>query len=72
MAYIVGLLTKAERDELERRGWELEPAPAELSLKGYPHDSSTQMRMVWVDADMFAIMDGPDWDKGENNAKDKK
>ena len=69
MAYIVGYLTKEEADELERRGWELEPPPAELvcdddyvderEMNGY------RMRMVWVDNSMFDIMNGPDWDKGE-------
>jgi hypothetical protein len=62
MAYIIGLLTAAEQKELERRGWEVEDAPrVDYDSNG----SRLSMKMVWVDQDMFKVMDGPDWDKGE-------
>ena len=63
MAYIIGLLSPEEEKELERRGWEIEEPPQELIDK----ENSTnpeRMKMVWVDASMFNVMDGPDWEKG--------
>lgn len=68
MAYIIGLLTQEEANELERRGWELEEPPRSLvpkalnKAKKFKNDMF--YRMVWVDNDMFAIMNGPDWEKG--------
>jgi hypothetical protein len=59
MAYLIGLVDEDEKKELERRGWELEDPPAELVGE---HDK--EMVMVWVDQDLFKIMDGPDWEKG--------
>jgi len=56
MAYIVGLLTPEEKTELERRGWKLEVPPVELRA-GEP-----DMWMVWVDTDMFDVMNGADWE----------
>lgn len=64
MAYIVGLLTAEEEAELRRRGWEIEDAPAFDFDTGGRVLGSRRMRMVFVDQDMFKIMDGPDWDKG--------
>jgi hypothetical protein len=61
MAYIIGCLTPAEAAELEQRGWELEPAPSQLVDAA----NAETMKMAWVDADMFAIMNGADWDRGE-------
>jgi hypothetical protein len=65
MAYIIGLLDETERKELERRNWEIEPAPAELIPDSMPLKDRARMAMVWVDSSMFEIMNGPDWDKGE-------
>jgi hypothetical protein len=62
MAYIIGILTTEERKTLEDRGWDIEKAPAELEDALLDHEAS-KMCMVWVDSDMFAIMNGPDWDK---------
>ena len=59
MAYLIGLVNEDEKKELERRGWEFEEPPAELVGE---HDK--EMVMVWVDQDLFKIMDGPDWEKG--------
>ena len=71
MAYIIGLLTEEEAKELERRGWELEDPPKSLippSLnKRKKFKDSMFYRMVWVDNDMFSIMDGPDWEKGNGS-----
>lgn len=62
MAYIIGLVTEDEEKELEKRGWELEPAPAELIVVDAEYDRD-RLKMVWVDTSMFEIMSGPDWDK---------
>ena len=62
MSYIAGYVFKNEKAELERRGWEFEAAPKEL----IPDETIPDMEyvMVWVDIDLFEIMDGPDWEKG--------
>lgn len=65
MAYIVGLLNVEEEAELVRRGWQVEKAPPIDFDTGGPSQSPERMRMVWVDQDMFNIMSGPDWDKGQ-------
>lgn len=65
MAYIIGLVTPEEEAELTRRGWEVEPAPGVDFDTGTAWRYPNRMRMVWVDQDMFKIMDGPDWDKGD-------
>jgi hypothetical protein len=62
MAYIVGLLDKEEVAQLEARGWDLEDAPAQLVPDDMPLEDRGRMKMVWVDASMFEIMSGPDWD----------
>ena len=67
MAYIVGLLGAEEEAELKRRGWTVEQAPPIDFDTGKPLRWHSQMRMVWVDQDMFKIMDGPDWDKGSKH-----
>ena len=72
MAYICGLTTKEERDELKRRGWELEPCPAELipvltnpTMSYDPRSEHPEdYIMIWVDTSLFEVMDGPDWEKG--------
>ena len=63
MAYVVGFLSEDEERVLASRGWELEPSPCELVPPDAPQNPS-RFRMVWVDASMFEIMNGPDWDKG--------
>lgn len=60
MAYIVGLATEQEIEELERRGWDIEDPPEQL--KSEEKDGHKSI-MVFVDADLFQIMDGPDWEK---------
>ena len=62
MAYIIGFLSAEEQTELERRGWEVEDAPR-VDYDNNVTSASEAMKMVWVDQDMFKIMDGPDWDK---------
>lgn len=62
MAYVIGYLTPDEEAELQRRGWEIEPAPSDLvPTKAKDPD---RIKMVWVDTSMFDVMNGPDWDKG--------
>jgi hypothetical protein len=67
MAYIVGVLSPEEEAELERRGWEVELAPEVDFDTGKISRPFQRLRMVWVDQDMFKIMDGPDWDKGNDS-----
>jgi len=64
MAYIVGLCSKKEIIELERRGWEIEEPPR--SLKSKDRYDGMRTVMVWVDSSMFDVMNGPDWDKGQS------
>jgi hypothetical protein len=64
MAYIIGLLSDQEEAELKRRGWTVEQAPKVDFDTGMTSNFPGSMRMVWVDQDMFKIMDGPDWDRG--------
>ena len=72
MAYIVGYITKAERKELERRGWEVEYAK-DYDMIGdsdkhllSPTDPDIQAVVIFVDANVFQVMDGPDWEKGQS------
>jgi hypothetical protein len=64
MAYVIGLLGEEELAELESRGWEFEDCPAQLIPRDIPVDERRKMKMVWVDAGMFDVMSGPDWEKG--------
>lgn len=68
MAYIIGLVSLEEKQELERRGWNIEDAPVELIPKNSESVKDlvahrTFMIMIWVDSSMFNVMSGPDWDK---------
>jgi hypothetical protein len=65
MAYVIGLVDDDDRKELERRGWDIEPAPAELVPDSMSIEDRARMLMVWVDTSMFEIMNGPDWDHGK-------
>ena len=71
MAWIIGAVSRAEMKELERRGWEIEEPPlAFLTSEDYEdfhkHEDEVWI-MVYVDSDVFKIMSGPDWDKGESD-----
>lgn len=62
MAYIIGLLTPEEKEELERRGWKVEPAPKKFKTPS--SKDGMEYGMVYADNDMLQIMSGNDWDKG--------
>jgi hypothetical protein len=74
MAWLVGQATAEEIKELEDRGWDVERIPAS-SLRAFVNEDGhdgiadgggadyTCIR-VWVDADVFGIMSGPDWEQG--------
>lgn len=58
MAWIIGGVTKEEAEELKRRGWDL--LKPESVLPPFPKDTVA----VFVDNDLFKIMNGPDWEGG--------
>lgn len=65
MAYIIGLLSETEQEELERRGWQIEACPpvqSESISNPLPGGDGRIMKMCWVDSDMFQVMTGSDWE----------
>jgi len=70
MAYIIGLETIENLDELARRGWEVEDAPESLigeqSRKVMKANPNMRFVQFWVSVDLFDVMNGPDWDKGRD------
>jgi hypothetical protein len=72
MAFIVGYVTKEERKRLEARGWEIEDATdypqlvgdEDHNLVGTPSDDY-ECIVVFVDASVFEVMSGPDWETDE-------
>ena len=62
MAYIVGLISRKEAMTLAKRGWELEDGPKELAPDNYDKEEN-QFLACWIDASMYDIMSGPDWEK---------
>lgn len=62
MAYIVGIVSQEERRKLETAGWEFEDAPAQLIPEDMPISERGDFKMVWIDASMFEIMTGPEWE----------
>lgn len=63
MAYIIGLLKPEEKEELERRGWEVEE-PHESFKSPAAERDGMKYGMVFIDNSMLQIMSGGDWDKG--------
>jgi len=65
MGYVVGLATKEEAKELERRGWTLEVPPQALNTaendEGEPNPLTSIM--IWVDSNLMDIMSGAGWDE---------
>lgn len=64
MAYIIGLLKPEEKEELERRGWEVERVPKGFDVPPSAKLHGLQYGMVYIDNNMLQIMSGNDWDKG--------
>lgn len=64
MAYICGIVSKEERETLERRGWDVESCPAEL-IPVDEEESRDDYVMIWVDSSVFDVMSGPGWDTKE-------
>lgn len=62
MAWIVGSVSAEERKELERRGWRLDQP--HVVFENEPGSWPDDCVAVYVDNDVFQIMNGPDWDKG--------
>jgi hypothetical protein len=65
MAYVIGILSELEQEELGRRGWEIEDCPpirSEGISNPLPEGDGRAMKMCWVDSDMFQVMNGPDWE----------
>ena len=62
MAWLIGLMSVSEEEELKRRGWEVENA-AEIGFPDRYH------RAVFVDSGMFDIMDGVGWEEGARHLR---
>jgi len=65
MAYIIGLATQAEIEELKKRGWEIEDPPKELNTLELDSEEAIEpLRsiQVCVDSNVYDIMNGPDWE----------
>ena len=62
MAWLIGLMSVSEEEELKRRGWEVENA-AEIGFPDRNH------RAVFVDNSMFDIMDGVGWEGGARHSR---
>lgn len=65
MAYILGYVTDAEIKVLKERGWDIEnfgDIKSELIACDNP-EMPHKFCAVYVDNDMFSVMNGPDWDK---------
>jgi hypothetical protein len=74
MAFLAGLATEKEIEELKRRGWVVEPAE-KYNLVGEgegsmfippepPDNMGLKAVVVFVDTNLVDIMDGPDWEGG--------
>jgi hypothetical protein len=68
--FVVGFATKEEIEELEKRGWEVEPAEkynligdSDPYLMEAPKSEDTKAIVIWVDSSVFDVMSGPDWEK---------
>jgi hypothetical protein len=61
MAFIIGDMSTEEKAELERRGWICEPCPEELR-SNFPLQGVERV-LIFIDANMFEIMNGPGWSK---------
>lgn len=71
MAFLVGIVSQEELEELERRGWETEEPPNSFLAGGEYKDGPDRdgvWVMFWVDNSLFNIMSGPDWDKAEETS----
>jgi hypothetical protein len=69
MAYLIGLVTPAEADVLEMRGWELEDPPAPdyffvEDQEDVPDKDKLRYVMIWVDSNLFDIMSEATWTTG--------
>lgn len=73
MAWIVGLATEKEIAELKKRGWVIEDAQShnivgrDRLIDVDPEDKTFKAVVVYVDSNLFEIMDGPDWEKNHVN-----
>jgi hypothetical protein len=66
MAFVVGYASLEEVAELESRGWKVEEA-SEHGLIGQfmePPPEGEKAVVVFVDRNLFDMMNGPDWEGG--------
>lgn len=61
MAYVIGLVTKHEREVLEMRGWEIEEAPKFFTEQA-DLDDEHEMVMIYVDSNVLDVMSGESWE----------
>jgi hypothetical protein len=69
MAYLIGIVTDEEAAQLQRRGWSLKDLDQDCldevsALREDTNNTSDRLVMVYVDNNLFKVMDGPDWEKG--------
>lgn len=62
MAYIIGMVDKEELAALNAAGWEDEDPPASMLPVGFDPIEGDELRMFWVDNDVYSVMSGPDWE----------
>jgi hypothetical protein len=77
MAWLMGQATEGEIEELEARSWDVERIPASTLREFVNEDGHAGIDdgggadytciRIWVDADVFGIMSGPDWEQGNAN-----
>ncbi len=59
MAFIIGIVSPGELEDLRARGWDDEDPPAEMVE---PTQSGYVWRMFFVDSNVHTVMTGPDWE----------
>lgn len=69
MAWIMGSLNPSELAVLRGRGWRVETLDKFDGVE--PSAFGDDTYGCYIDNDMFKIMDGPDWDKGDKGESER-
>ncbi|MFA7219053.1 MAG: hypothetical protein WC119_00815 [Synergistaceae bacterium] len=59
MAWIIGVVSDEELEQLRKIGWKDEDPPQTLPLR----TNKGSVQAFFVDNDVYNIMTGPDWEK---------